>query len=293
MALDLNDIKRLTQHMPDHLRLELVQMALDLFGIVDQTPTCDLASGFISLCMGDWFGAATSAISALPMGDAVKLLKLRKYISTMEKLVPFLKANAHMAEALRPLFQTLQALLKKIPADWIKALKNKHPDIGLQIDKLRKGVDNCLAALAKGVAAPQRFPDFLKVRHQNLDAVRSAAQHHGFAKVSAPKVQYKPASGVGKGTSIGQSEIWAKYDPQSKGYFIVRIDPQGHATKLDKMQKISINAPGPHGGRPHYHKEWVPENEYSHYLHAPTSNTVKYNDAGHFDTSIQGTHIPR
>ena len=48
-----------------------------------------------------------------------------------------------------------------------------------------------------------------------------------------------------------------------------------------------------HGGRPHYHKEWVPAADFADYLSKPVRTTQKFGDAGRTAPSIADQHIPR
>jgi hypothetical protein len=70
------------------------------------------------------------------------------------------------------------------------------------------------------------------------------------------------------------------------GLWQVRLDLQGNAP--------GGISPGPHGGRPHYHKEWAPHPD------AFPGKCAAYDDAGERVTDQPGTsryfarvHIPR
>jgi hypothetical protein len=120
---------------------------------------------------------------------------------------------------------------------------------------------------------------------------------NGFSKVAGETFSYRVSSS--RGGAAGPKEIWAKFDSQSNGYFMVRMDPQGHAFKQDIGGHISIvsqtrsGAQLTHGGRPHYHKEWVPADEYSNYLNRPTAGVVRFDDAGEIASGLKELHIPR
>lgn len=103
------ELLRLLDDVPAATRLDIVQLALDLAGIVN--PAADAASGFISLLRGDLFGAAISFISIIPVGDVAKLAKFGRYRKAIEDVVGLANRNVRLARALEvPLKQIDEAI---------------------------------------------------------------------------------------------------------------------------------------------------------------------------------------
>lgn len=119
-AGDANFIKKLSDVDRKellNLTTDLVQLGLDLAGIVDPTPISDGASGLIALARGQWFDAAISGLSMIPyVGDLAKAGKLPKYLKSVERAIVFADRSADAAKALLPGMQKLDHLLGMIPA---------------------------------------------------------------------------------------------------------------------------------------------------------------------------------
>ena len=110
-ALKTGDFAKLLDSVPKKVRLDVVQMALDIVGIFEQSGVADATSGFISLLRGDLVGFAISAASILPIGDIAKVGKFGKYASSMKELVAIALKNPTLAWSLRkPLRQIKDAL---------------------------------------------------------------------------------------------------------------------------------------------------------------------------------------
>ncbi len=282
--------------LPASLKLDITQLGLDLFGIFDPTPISDGVNGFISLCRGDFFGAAVSAISIIPGADVAKILKLEKYVGSLKSIVRLAKENVMLRLGLDELVKTLKTLVDKLPASSVAAKLRLELDTFLRLPK-----------------PPRKFP-FSSIKHVGPDMVRRELQQQGFSMAAQANGYRIAATNMTKkgprGVSVGPKEIWTKYDSTTDGYFVVRMDPQGHATKTDFGGQISVVSQArsgehlTHGGRPHYHKEWVPKDEYADYLKRPTANTLKFDDAGEFigkngdatlwtGQALKATHIPR
>jgi hypothetical protein len=104
------------------------------------------------------------------------------------------------------------------------------------------------------------------------ELVRAIARSHGFTPYPKRRLTaelYKPGGNP-------QTEIWYKRVDET-GYATIRLDTQGHSSK-----GIS---PGPHGGVPHYHKEWIAAEYFDQYVQHPVSQTVSYLDDGMPDLS--------
>jgi len=280
-------LRKSLDDLPVNLKLDVTQLALDLFGIFDPTPITDGVNGFISLCRGDFFGAAISVISIVPGADVLKALKLEKYVSSVQSMVRLAKNDIVLRMGLVDLVKTLKELVDKLPTNSVST-------------QLKRELD----AFLKLPIAPKSF-SFPSIKHLGPEAVQKMLKQNGF-KLANASDGYRIASrrvtkrGDVLGSSVGPKEIWSRYDSATDGYLVVRMDPQGHATKVDfgpsNISVVSQRRSGEHlahGGRPHYHKEWVPAAEYNDYLRRPTNSVVKYDDAGDISLSIKGTHIPR
>jgi hypothetical protein len=110
---------------------DLGQMALDIVGIFDPTPTADLVNAGISAWRGDGWGAFLSVISAVPyVGDLAKLGKLGRWAQTISEAVElatrFPALRAALEPALRGVSDVIGALgqraLNTLPADARNAL---------------------------------------------------------------------------------------------------------------------------------------------------------------------------
>ena len=124
------------------LMLDLGQLALDLAGIVDPTPASDGTNAVISLLRGDWFGAATSAISILPViGDLAKLGKLGRWAQTVERVIDRAATDSAFAARVRPALEKLGELIEAIPGTVYRGLpdsvRTKLDDIQTTIDAFR------------------------------------------------------------------------------------------------------------------------------------------------------------
>ena len=107
-----DELRRMLDDIPADLRLDLLQLALDLLGIAN--PAADAASGVISLFRGDFFGAVTSAISIFPIGDVVKLGRFGRHRATMERLLGLARQNPTLARLLQMFMRTLDDLISSI-----------------------------------------------------------------------------------------------------------------------------------------------------------------------------------
>ncbi len=133
------ELARLLDDIPPQLRLDLLQLALDLIGIAN--PAADAASGVISLLRGDFLGAFISAASVFPVGDVLKLQRFGRHRAAVERLLGLARDNPRLA-------RTLQLFMR-------------------QLDDLVSGIRSFM-----GDAPPAIFNEFV----QNLDGIRRAQQ---------------------------------------------------------------------------------------------------------------------
>lgn len=154
--LSPDEIKKLLDQLPREVRLDLLQFALDLVGLVN--PVADAASAAISLWRGDFLGAAISAISIIPVGDVFKIVKLGKYAKTFETLVlRVIPNNPALYKELLPLMEQFRSLIAKIPAG------------NTSIDQIRGLISRFfrnaeLHRLSSGVKALEGWATFAKKR---------------------------------------------------------------------------------------------------------------------------------
>ncbi|WP_425616786.1 hypothetical protein NA78x_000441 [Anatilimnocola sp. NA78] len=280
--LSIVAIKNALKKLPDNVRWDITQFALNLIGIFDPSPIADGTNTIISLCRGDWFGAAINAVSIIPGADVAKILKLEKYLTSLKSLVALAKKNMNLRVAILPMMEAFSKMLDRLPKDNNTIVRRLQGEIDL---------------LLKLPCAPVSFPA-KAFKHTSPEHLQIFLNSNGFQKVVSNDVSYRVASS--SGGAAGPKQIWSKFDADSNGYFVVRMDTQGHAFKADlgpgNISVVSQTRSGvhlSHGGRPHYHKEWVPSSEHQQYLSRPTPNTVKYNDLGELADDLKGTHIPR
>ena len=105
-----------------------------------------MANVGISLWRGDFFGAAISGISIIPIGNVLKLAKLDKYAKTFETLVQrVIPNNPSLYEELTPLMESFRSVMARIPGG-NKAVET----IREQITKFFKNAE--LRRLASGMS---------------------------------------------------------------------------------------------------------------------------------------------
>lgn len=137
-----------TRSQLDELGLDLLQMALDLVGIVDPTPVSDGLSALLALGRGQWLDAAISGVGMIPyIGDIAKAGKLPRYERTVERALELAERSREAARLLTPGFMKLREALELFPANANAA-----------VDKMRTIVDRFLRREATPRLA-KRWPD--------------------------------------------------------------------------------------------------------------------------------------
>ncbi len=109
---EVGEIGRLIDDIPSDLKWDMVQLVLDLAGVVN--PAADAASAFISLARGDLLGAAIGAVSIIPVGDVAKLAKFQKYRKSLARLVDTATQSPRLAKVIEPVISQLDELLSSI-----------------------------------------------------------------------------------------------------------------------------------------------------------------------------------
>jgi len=82
--------------------------------IADPSGGLDVAGAFLSLARGDLFGAAVSAVSALPLGDIAKTAKLGRYGQSLQKVVAFATRRPELAGTFKKGFRQIDDLLTQV-----------------------------------------------------------------------------------------------------------------------------------------------------------------------------------
>jgi len=98
------------------LYLDLLQMGLDLVGIVEPTPFADGSNAVISLLRGDFIGAGLSLAGFIPyIGDLAKVGKLGKWGETVSDVVEMAAKNEAFANTVKPLLEKIDGAFDSIP----------------------------------------------------------------------------------------------------------------------------------------------------------------------------------
>ncbi|MBA2116340.1 DNA/RNA non-specific endonuclease [Bremerella alba] len=126
--------------------LDLLQLALDLAGIVDPTPVSDGASALLALGRGNWLDALISGASMVPyVGDLAKAGKLPRYLRSVNKAIDLAERSQKAAVALMPGIKKLKEVLDLIPTG-----------ANTYIDQMKHRVDRFVKSGAVGL---KHLPD--------------------------------------------------------------------------------------------------------------------------------------
>lgn len=143
------------------LTLDLVQMALDLTGIVDPSPVSDGSNAVISLgrslsslFSGEWSAAgghfvngAISAVGIIPgLGDLAKAGKIGKWAQTVADAVSAMGRNPALARTLEPALREIQGLVNRIPQSAIDALPAGARE---SLDRMKRQLDELFGTGAR------------------------------------------------------------------------------------------------------------------------------------------------
>ncbi len=124
------------------LLLDIVQIGLDMIGIVDPTGLADAASGVISLSKGKWLDAVISGASIIPyIGDLAKVGKLQGYVKTVREAVQFAVKDAKFAAQLKDELREISKLIDRVPFDKLPT------SITEPLQQLKKEIDEFLVGL--------------------------------------------------------------------------------------------------------------------------------------------------
>jgi len=107
----------------EKLYLDLLQIALDLVGIVEPTPFADLTNTAISVARGDWLGAGLSLAGVFPyIGDMAKLGKLGRWSETVTEVIDLAANNKAFAKTFKPILTKIDDAIDSIPARMLAEL---------------------------------------------------------------------------------------------------------------------------------------------------------------------------
>jgi len=88
---------------------DIVQVGLDIGGIIEPTPFCDIASGIISGARGEWWSVGISVASLVPwVGDLAKLGKLPDLFKIVTKVGNYALENAKFADEIKPILREIR-----------------------------------------------------------------------------------------------------------------------------------------------------------------------------------------
>lgn len=151
------------------LTLDLVQMALDLTGIVDPTPVSDgsnavisLGRGISSLFSGEWgaagghvFNGLISAVGILPgLGDLAKAGKIGKWAQTVSDSIAMMSRSPELARTIEPALREIKDLVDRIPQSALDALPASARE---SIERMKTQLDEVFGAGVRAVPPPSRL----------------------------------------------------------------------------------------------------------------------------------------
>ena len=98
------------------LLADVVQMALDLVGIVEPTPFADTIHGAIALAGSDWPGAGINPHDTLPyVGDTAKTVRLPRWLANLDECSSQSASSRHFAGVVQPLLLGVYCALDRVP----------------------------------------------------------------------------------------------------------------------------------------------------------------------------------
>jgi hypothetical protein len=141
--------------------LDLIQLGLDIGGIFDPTGIADAGSAAISLGRGELLDAGINVVSMFPwIGDAAKLLKIPKYIATVQTLVSVIAHNPQVAVLATPLLKKSYDILNKVPWDQVpESFRKAWQSLQEELWKGLKKSDDVAKKYTDEAIAAKRAPD--------------------------------------------------------------------------------------------------------------------------------------
>ncbi len=253
LHLTSSELAKALRRLDDSLKWDIVQLILDLVGIADQSGAADITNALISLCRGDYLGAAASAVSVVPFGDLAKASKLPRMVRSLKMVLAKASRDIMLAKALvKPMHELRSALGK------IQHIVNKSElpgSVRLHLDELSAEVDRFL----KMMRPIERFGvDF--VARKNGSVAEAAHVSVGAMRVTRVTVNDVIAMLVNTRTSRNASSRLAAEDLLGKmalsdGWSITKsvhkTSPDyrsGAGFKPDRSNHITIHVSGVDGG---------------------------------------------
>ena len=226
--------------------LELAQLGLDLGGIFEPTPFCDLGSAGISAYRGAWGEVFISFGSMIPyLGDSLKVLKSGKYVRLLERVVRHVADNPAFARAVRPALESLSKALEQAPSGEIW-------------DKLRHLMSDAVGTAGKAVDG--LFPKAImkvgdELAKKKLQLLWRQPKPNSVRQLPALKA-HDPA--------VNMSRLRKTLDDPFAGFVRVKDGTSGSEVYMrrvpgDRVEMVRIDKPGRASGakaRRNYAKEY-------------------------------------
>jgi hypothetical protein len=240
--LDTAELIKILDDVPPTLKWDIVQLALDLIGIVN--PAADAASAIISLVRGDLLGAAVGAVSILPIGDAAKLAKFRKYRASVEQLVAHARRNQRLARALEIPMRQLDDLLSNISGFMGQQSAPVLNEFLQNLDGIRRSIRRYQEHIQK-LRRIDRFGAERVARQLGRSGDQFVGHHGRFVTVNGVLEVLANASGPGRSAAVRrQSEDMLEAMALSDGWIVTA---GRHASDSDATQHITILIEGIQG----------------------------------------------
>ncbi len=130
----------------------VLQTVLDIVGIFEPTPFCDLGSGYFSYEQSDWWGVVFSGVAVIPWaGDVAKILRIGKWLDRINDALRVAKNSEKFRDMLRPLMKKLDEVLAEVPLDDMPdAAGNAIKQVRKKLDEFFKGTGDAATSKRPG-----------------------------------------------------------------------------------------------------------------------------------------------
>ncbi len=158
---------QLLEKEKQELILDMIQLILDLTGMVEATPFSDGTNALISLARRNWGDALISTVSIVPyFGDLAKVGKLNNYAYSIRRAIKIAEKDGVWGIALKQFLSKIKKLLDEL----IEILGDNTPD-GIKI--IRHEIERFLPSALKGGAGPgQRVSKAGREKHRPQKSTR-------------------------------------------------------------------------------------------------------------------------
>lgn len=140
------ELWRILGDVPAPVRLNLVQLAWNLRGIVNPAPEADRS--FVSLVRGELIGNVVAEGGLFPIGNAEVVAQFGRYRTTVEQVVGLAGRNVRLARALDVAMKQIDQAIEGIeglvgsqPMDVVNRFLNDLAAIGLHIARFQSRMD--------------------------------------------------------------------------------------------------------------------------------------------------------